>query len=98
MRSNRASSTSEIHSGGLRSDDHPVRFARSNPDREPDNLTTAQRIFSVIAIVLASIGGYSGQTSWDAGTDSTTIAIGGTGLPFLPPLLMIVFRQKYPRS
>jgi hypothetical protein len=32
----------------------------------------------VIAIVLASIGGYSGQTSWDAGTDSTTIAIGGT--------------------
>jgi hypothetical protein len=52
----------------------------------------------VTAIVLASIGGYSGQTSWDAGTDSTTIAIGGTGLLFLPPLLMIVFRQKYPRS
>ena len=25
------------------------------------------------------------------------MAIGGTGLLFLPPLLMIVFRQKYPR-
>ena len=28
---------------------------------------------------------------------TNTIAIGGTGLLFLPPLLMIVFRQKYPR-
>jgi ribosomal protein L25 (general stress protein Ctc) len=26
-----------------------------------------------------------------------TIAIGGTGLLFLPPLLMILFREKYPR-
>jgi hypothetical protein len=49
-----------------------------------------------IAIVLASIGGYSGGSGFDGGS-GTTIAIGGTGLLFLPPLLMIVFRQKYPR-
>ena len=46
--------------------------------------------------MLGSIGGYTG--SWDAdGANTTTIAIGGTGLLFLPPLLMIVFREKYPR-
>jgi hypothetical protein len=43
--------------------------------------------------VLASIGGYSGQ--YGGGTETTTVAVGGTGLLFLPPLLM--FRQKYPR-
>ena len=56
------------------------------------------RIFTVIpiAIVAASIGGYT--ASWANGTgNTTTIAVGGTGLLFLPPLLMIVFRQKYPR-
>jgi hypothetical protein len=80
-------------------DSHPVRFAVDYPDRDLDRLSTAFRIFTVIpiAIVLAAIGGYS--TSWDAGSgsDATTIAIGGTGLLFLPPLLMILFRQKYPR-
>ena len=28
---------------------------------------------------------------------ATTVAVGGTGLLFLPPLLMIVFRRRYPR-
>jgi hypothetical protein len=48
-----------------------------------------------IAIVLATIGGYSGTYGTDA--EATTIAIGGTGLLFQPPLLMILFRQKYTR-
>jgi hypothetical protein len=80
-------------------DEYPVRFSIDYPDRNLDRLTTALRIFTVIpiAIVLASIGGYSGETHWNAGSDTSTIVIGGTGLLFLPPLLMIVFRQKYPR-
>jgi hypothetical protein len=80
-------------------DDHPVRFSVDYPERDLNRLTTALRIFTVIpiAIVLASIGGYSGETHWNAGSDTSTIVIGGTGLLFLPPLLMIVFRQKYPR-
>jgi hypothetical protein len=80
-------------------DDYPVRLAVEYPDRDLNRLTTALRIFTVIpiAIVLASIGGYSGQADWGAESSSTTIAIGGTGLLFLPPLLMILFRQKYPR-
>jgi hypothetical protein len=80
-------------------DDHPVRLSVDYPDRPLDRLTTALRIFTVIpiAIVLASIGGYSSQSHWDAGSDTSTIAVGGTGLLFLPPLLMILFREKYPR-
>jgi hypothetical protein len=45
-------------------------------------------------IVLAAIGGTTSVTS---GGETTTVAVGGTGLLVLPPLLMIVFRQKYPR-
>jgi hypothetical protein len=82
-------------------DDYPVRFAVDYPDRELGRLATAFRIFTVIpiAIVLASIGGYSGGGGFDGGTGGTgtTIAVGGTRLLFLPPLLMILFRQKYPR-
>ena len=78
-------------------EDHPVRFSVDYPDRNLDRLTTAFRIFTVIpiAIVLGTIGGYSG--GYDGSGDAETIAIGGTGLLFLPPLLMIVFREKYPR-
>ena len=78
-------------------EEHPVRFSVDYPDRPLNRLTTALRIFTVIpiAIVLASIGGYS-TGGYDAG-GASTVAIGGTGLLFLPPLLMIVFREKYPR-
>jgi hypothetical protein len=78
-------------------DAYPVAFSVEYPDRPLDRLTTALRIFTVIpiAIVLATIGGFSGGGG--DGTRDTTFAIGGTGLLVLPPLLMIVFRQKYPR-
>ena len=78
--------------------EYPVRFGVDYPDRELYRVSTAFRIFTVIpiAIVVASIGGYS--ASWGSGQPATdTVAIGGTGLLFLPPLLMILFRQKYPR-
>jgi hypothetical protein len=73
---------------------HPVTFAVAYPGRDLDRLTTALRIFTVIpiAIVLASIAGYTGEAASGA-----TIAIGGTGLLFIPPLLMIVFRERYPQ-
>ena len=80
-------------------EEHPVRFSVEYPDRPLNRLTTAFRIFTVIpiGIVLASIGGYTGGGGYDGGGGGATIAIGGTGLLFLPPLLMIVFREKYPR-
>src|SRR5213596_2461088 len=78
-------------------DQYPVRYSVDYPDRELNRLTTGFRIFTVIpiAIVLGTIGGYS--SSWGGGTRATTVAVGGTGLLFIPPLLMILFRQKYPR-
>jgi hypothetical protein len=75
---------------------HPLVFDVEYPDRDLNRLTTALRIFTVIpiAIVLSSIGG---ATSASTGAGTTTIAVGGSGLLVLPPLLMILFRQKYPR-
>jgi hypothetical protein len=67
------------------------------PDRPLDRLTSALRIFTIIpiAIVLAAISG-ANFTAQHAG-DTYNIAIDGTGLLVLPPLLMLVFRRKYPR-
>ena len=80
-------------------EDHPVRFSVDYPDRSLNRVSTAFRIFAVIpiAIVLASIGGYNGSGGYEANSDASTVVIGGTGLLFLPPLLMILFREKYPR-
>jgi Domain of unknown function (DUF4389) len=78
-------------------DAYPVEFAVEYPDRNLNRLTTAFRIFTVIpiAILLGTIVGYDSE--WDSGTETTTVVVGGTGLLSVPPLLMIVFRQKYPR-
>ena len=79
-------------------EEHPVRFSVEYPDRPLNRVSSAFRIFTVIpiAIVLASIGGYS-SGSYEASSEASTVVIGGTGLLFLPPLLMILFRRKYPR-
>ena len=76
---------------------YPVTLSIDYPDRPLNRLTTAFRVFTVIpiAIVLCSIAGYTNQ--YDASGESATIVIGGVGLLFVPPLLMILFRQKYPR-
>ncbi len=79
-------------------DSYPVGFSVDYPDRELNRLTSALRIFTVIpiGIVLGSIAGYSAR--WGTGSSgATSFAAGGTGLLFMPPLLMLVFRQKYPR-
>ncbi|HEX2435979.1 MAG TPA: DUF4389 domain-containing protein [Solirubrobacterales bacterium] len=76
---------------------YPVRFAVDYPDRSLNRLTTFFRIFTVIpiAIVLDLVMGYS--WSWTYGGETTTYVVGGVGFLFLPPLLMILFRKKYPR-
>ena len=76
---------------------HPVQFSVDYPDRALDRLTTFFRIFVVIpvAIVLGTVSG--GTWQWMSDGRTTQVAIGAGGLLFLGPLLMIVFRQKYPR-
>jgi Domain of unknown function (DUF4389) len=75
---------------------YPLRFAVDYPDRPLNRLTSALRIFTVIpiGIVLASMGGWSGTFGNDS--DTAGFAAGGAGLLFLPPLLMLLFRRKYP--
>ncbi|HWG08225.1 MAG TPA: DUF4389 domain-containing protein [Solirubrobacteraceae bacterium] len=67
---------------------YPVEYSVDYPDRPLNRLTTFFRPFTVIpiAIVLALIegGGYAA-------------AAGAAGLVVLPTLLLILFRQKYPR-
>jgi Domain of unknown function (DUF4389) len=76
---------------------YALRFSVDYPERELDRVSTGFRIFTVIpiAIVLAALSGASAQLGTDAG--STTFVFGGAGLLFLPPLFMIVFRERYPR-
>jgi hypothetical protein len=59
-------------------------------------MTTGFRIFVAIpiAIVLGSVSGGSWQ--WSSG-NTQAAAAGAGGLLFLGPLLMLLFRQKYPR-
>jgi len=81
---------------------YPVQFSVDYPDRELDRLTTAFRIFTVIpiAIVLAliSAGGVGEPGGWDGEGRGFFLAFGsGGGLLVLAPLVMILFRQKYPR-
>jgi hypothetical protein len=76
---------------------YPVTFSVDYPDRDLDRTTSALRIFTVIpiAIVLGAVAG--GTWEWSYGNGATGIAAGAGGLLFFGPLLMILFRQKYPR-
>jgi hypothetical protein len=76
---------------------YPVSFSVDYPDRELNRVTTGFRIFMVIpiAIVLGAVAG--GTWEWSYPNGSTAVAVGAGGLLFFGPLLMIVFRQKYPR-
>jgi uncharacterized protein DUF4389 len=75
---------------------YPVQFSVDYPDRPLNRLTTGFRLIVAIpiVIVLSSVSGSVEEVGTDAGR--VTIATAG-GLLFLGPLLMIVFRQKYPR-
>jgi hypothetical protein len=76
---------------------YPVQFSVDYPDRALDRLTTIFRLFMVIpiAIVLGAVAG--GTWQWSSGSTTAAVASGAGGLLFFGPLLMIVFRQKYPR-
>jgi Domain of unknown function (DUF4389) len=76
---------------------YPVNLSVEYPDRPLDRLSTAFRIFVAIPIMIV-LGAVSG-TTWSYYSTSGTVHVvaGAGGLLFLGPLLMILFRQKYPR-
>jgi hypothetical protein len=73
---------------------HPVRFDVEYPERALNRLTTFFRPFVAIPILIvaATVSGGSAGSSPDY--QQTYVAAGG--LLFLGPLLMIVFRARYP--
>lgn len=76
-------------------DDYPARYDVEYPDRQLNRLTTFFRIFTVIPIAIV-LGTVSGGGSYN--TEDTYVFVGGAGgLLFFPPLIMILFRKKYPR-
>ena len=87
-------------------DPYPLRFDVDYPDRPLDRVTTFFRLFTVIPIliVLACIDAsftmqyfsdsffeWAQVKGWNRGVYS------GIGLLFVPALLMLLFRRKYPR-
>jgi hypothetical protein len=81
-------------------DQYPLTFSVEYPDRDLNRLTTAFRIIVAIPIliVLGALGGAE-WSSWSNGNggNGASFAAGGGGVLFFPALVMIVFRQKYPR-
>lgn len=75
---------------------YPVTFDVDYPARPLNRLTTAFRIFVAIPIlvVLSTLPAETVHSDSHKVMDTMTIA---GGLVFIPLVLMIVFRQKYPR-
>lgn len=76
---------------------YPVSYSVDYPDRALDRLSTFFRIIVALPIVFL-VGAVSGGAwEWSSSNDNMSGAAGAGGLLFLGPLLMIVFRKKYPR-
>ncbi len=78
---------------------YPVQLDVAYPDRPLNRLTTFFRplVLIPIGIVLATVSGATQTYSGNAGNSTSTVAVGAGGLLFAGPLLMILFRRKYPR-
>jgi hypothetical protein len=78
---------------------YPVQFSVDYPDRPLNRLSTAFRIIWVIpiAIVLAAVSGYVVFSVPSQAYGVTYIPALSGGVLFFAPLLMILFRRRYPR-
>lgn len=74
---------------------YPLTYSVEYPDRPLNRLSTFFRIFAAIpiAIVLGTVA-HATYGGWD---ENGTTYIAAGGLLFAGPLLMILFRKKYPR-
>ncbi len=78
-------------------DPHAARLTIDYPDRDLDRVSTALRLVYAIPVMIVLgvvAGGVAGDT---AGETGGRIGAFGGGVLVLPVLLMIVFRNKYPR-
>ena len=75
---------------------YPIQFSVDYPDRALDRMQTLFRPIAAIPILLV-LGAVSGATTLWTSADGTPAAAGAGGALFAGPLLMILFRRKYPR-
>jgi hypothetical protein len=72
-----------------------VQFSVDYPDRALNRLTSAFRIFVAIPILIVLGSVSNSSLSWSHSGAKAASGVGG--MLFFAPLLMILFRQKYPR-
>jgi hypothetical protein len=72
---------------------YPVDMTVDYPDHPRNRLSTAFRIFAVIPITIIILLLSASSTSNSRGANT----MAGVGLIVLPTVLMLLFRQKYPR-
>ena len=75
---------------------HPVQLSIDYPDRDLNRTTTFFRLFAAIPIFIV-LEAVSGGSSSYRSNGAHYVMYGAGGMLFLGPLLMILFRQKYPR-
>ncbi len=78
----------------VQSQSYPVTLSVDYPDRKLNRLTSFFRIFVAIPILIV-IGLLAGSVEW--GEDPYKVAMASASLIVLPLVLMILFRQKYPK-
>ncbi|HEX7475130.1 MAG TPA: DUF4389 domain-containing protein [Dehalococcoidales bacterium] len=76
---------------------YPATLSVDYPDRQLNRLTSFFRIFTIIpiAVILGLIA--NGTFRWGGWSGSSGVVLGAGGVLFLPLVLMILFRQKFPR-
>lgn len=62
-----------------------------------NRLTTLFRIFTVIPIFIIMVLLVNGGAGWDGDSSGWSFRSGAAGIVFLPLVLMLLFRKKYPR-
>ncbi|MFC1939908.1 DUF4389 domain-containing protein [Chloroflexota bacterium] len=75
---------------------YPASLSVDYPNRNLNRLTTFFRVFTVIPIIII-ICLLSGATWEWKGTSGEVYQYAAAGIVFMPLVLMILFRQKYPR-
>jgi len=83
-----------------RGSDYPATLDVDYPDRPLNRLTTFFRAFTIIpiAIILATVSGaVEVYSTGNTRSDASRVVVGAGGVLVAGPLLMILFRQKYPR-
>ncbi len=78
---------------------YPLQFSVEYPDRKLNRLTSAFRLFVAIPILIVFIAVDGGVASgaYNQGQNTARTTLGAGGILVLGPLLMILFRQKYPQ-